>query len=99
MPAQRIGNLLNGSLKRAGIYPQVTAAQIMEELNEIVRTKWGEGALNRISPKHVQNGVLTIRVKDSVYSAELKLAEVELIKKINKRCKGAAVKKLRLLVK
>lgn len=99
MSIRRIRDLLNGSLKRAGIYQKVNAAQIIDATKKIIQNHWGRSTLERVIPNYIQDGVLTITVKDSVYAAELKLKEEELLKEINQSCKTTAVKKLRLLVK
>jgi len=98
MSVHRLGDLLEGSLKRAGIQQKVTATHTINEFRIIVQRKWGKQALKRIFPKHVKNGILTVQVKDSVYLAELKLNEEKFVEEINKKNKGAAVKRLRLLV-
>lgn len=98
MSVYQLKNLLEGSLKRAGIYQKVTATQLIEEFKNIVQRKWGRQALSRILPKYVKKGTITIQIKDAVYLAELKLNEEKIIEEINRKHKGTAVKRLRLLI-
>jgi predicted nucleic acid-binding Zn ribbon protein len=99
MAIQRIGDLVEGSVKRAGIQQKVTAAQIIEEFKEQICERWGKQVLKRVTPKYLKRGTLTIEAKDSVFAAELRLKEKNLLDELNKKYEKAVVKKLRFLVK
>lgn len=99
MPTHKIGNLLEESVRRAGIQQKVIAAQIIDKFKDLIRKKWGKQISERIAALYVKNGILTIQTKDSVYSAELKLKEKEIIGELNKELKKTAIKKMRFLVR
>ncbi|PIS42810.1 MAG: hypothetical protein COT24_01620 [Candidatus Kerfeldbacteria bacterium CG08_land_8_20_14_0_20_40_16] len=99
MTIQKIGNLLEGAIKRAGIQQKLTAAQIIQDFKNIAVETWGRQVLERVKPRYLRGGVLTIQVKDSVYAAELKLKEKKIVKIINSKYNKAAIKSLRFQIR
>lgn len=98
MVTNRLNRLLEGALKRAGIVHKIAAFQVLEECQSIILEWWGRQAFERIKPKHIKRGVLTIEVKDSIFLVELKLKEKEIINRINKKIKKTVIKGLRFLI-
>lgn len=96
--AYRLKNLLISALNRAGIKQQITATQIIKECRKIIRNIWGEQSLERISPKYIKRGLITIQIKDAIYLTELKLKEKEIIKELNNKFKKTTIEGLRFLI-
>lgn len=99
MPIQKIGDLVAGSVQRAGIQKEVAAAQVIERFKVLIQERWGNQILKRVSPKYLKRGTLIIKVKDSVFAAEMRLKEKELVGEVNKEYKKTVVGKLRFLIK
>ncbi|PIY96892.1 MAG: hypothetical protein COY66_02530 [Candidatus Kerfeldbacteria bacterium CG_4_10_14_0_8_um_filter_42_10] len=99
MVIQKIGNLLDGSIRRAGIQEEITASHIIEDFKNITAETWGRQALERIKPRYLRRGTLTVEVLDSVYAAEIGFKEKKIIEMINSQYKKTAVKKLRIQIR
>lgn len=93
-----IKNLLNESVRHAGVSEQVEAAMICDEFNKIALEILGPGVKDKLRALYVKNKTITIAVMSSSIGQEIKLHEPEILEKLNQKAGPNKVERLRFLV-
>lgn len=96
---QRIGTILEQSIKRSGISSRLLVSKILWVFQTLIREQWGDEAQKKIIPRSFDGGVLTVEVKDAIYLVSLRILEERMIRKIQKQTKQDSVKAFRWLVR
>jgi len=78
-----IKNLLNKSLKQAGIKHGVDTALVLDTTKRVITEVCGEKVAEKVKPMFVRNKILNLACLSSVVAQEIKLHEAEIIEKIN----------------
>lgn len=89
-----IKNLLEKSLARARIKPQVDAALVLASFERQVRRLWGEAMAEKVTPMYLRDKCLTVAVASGLYGQEIKLREREILGQINQEMKGEVVRRI-----
>jgi len=76
--------LLNSSLRRAGISEKVSAARIVDLVDNYLMKKFGAEIQQQAQVLYIRNRRLVIRVVDSLMAAEIKKIEQDIIFLIKK---------------
>lgn len=77
---------------------RITASLVCEEFDKIMFAVFGEKIVHKAQAMYLNNSVLTIASLSPIISQEIKLHELELIDKVNRKFQGEIVKRLRLLI-
>jgi hypothetical protein len=93
-----IKNLLDDSIRKAGISDQVEASIVCEEFNKIALEILGEQVKGKLKALYVKNQTLTIAVMSSSIGQEIKLHEAAILEKLNQKTGPNKVERLRFLV-
>jgi len=95
-----LGNLMKERFGKSVIGRQVTAALLVEFVNEKIVEFWGKATLlNQAHALSVKNGMLKIVCSNSIIAQELKLRQSELIREIEKNFGVGAVKRVKIVQK
>lgn len=85
-------DLLNTSLLRNSIKPQVEACNALDEFKKLVRNVWGEEVLSMVEPKYVKEFKLFVHCNSSSAASALSLARKKIVEELNKNMGSEAVK-------
>jgi len=88
-----IHTLLNSMLQNFGIKNYVSNERLIQNWNNVVGNRLG----NQCYPVKIQNGVLFLKVKNSVWRNELALRQMELIELITKNYDKNTIKKIQFI--
>jgi predicted nucleic acid-binding Zn ribbon protein len=80
---RNIGTVLNALIGELGIEEKMTQYQILELWKDVV----GERIAKETEAHKMENGVLFVKVEDSVWRNELSMMKLQIIKMINERVK------------
>jgi predicted nucleic acid-binding Zn ribbon protein len=87
---ERVGDLLGGFLKKAGLREAILRADAVEEWEERV----GE-AIGRVTrAQGVRDATLVVEVKSSAWLMELNLMKEEILRKVNEGRKEGLIKRI-----
>ncbi len=98
MPFIKVGQLLNKSVKKAGITKQLDSVKILNDFNDLGRQIFGEEIMKKIKPLYLKEGTLAVACLSSVLAEKLKVSEKGFLAKLNRPYKKKIVERLRFLV-
>lgn len=94
----KLENLLDRSVKKAGLKSQIESVKILDEFNEIGEKVLGEKIMKKIKPLYLKNSTLSIACLSSVLAEKLKSQERRMLEELNRPYKKKVVERLRFLV-
>ena len=90
---EHIGGTIKKLIKKEGLENQINQQKAIDLWEEVVGPKIKENT----EPTEVQFGVMTVKVKNSVWKQELQLQKNNIIKSLNKKLIKAMIKDLRFI--
>lgn len=93
-----LGNLLDDSVRRAKISPEIEATKAMGYFVQVARGIWGNEIADQIKPMYIKNQCLTVAVLSSVYAQDIRLRERQVVEQLNEKMKKTVVVKIKCLV-
>ena len=93
-PIERLGDVLDDSLKRLDLAPQLEAYGIWPVWNEVV----GKPVARNAQPEKIRNGTLFVKVSSPVWMQQLQFMKDLLAEKINERLRAKVVKNIFFVV-
>ena len=87
---ERIGELLEGILKKAGLKDQVLRAEVVDEWEARV----GEAIARVTRAQGVRDATLIVEVRSSAWLMELNLMKDEIIRRVNEGREEALIEKI-----
>ena len=89
-PAERLGDLLQQSLRRLELAPQLEAYGIWPVWNDVV----GEPVARNAQPEKIRNGTLFVKVSSPVWMQQLQYMKDLIAEKLNQRLRAEVVKNI-----
>jgi hypothetical protein len=89
-----IGSLLWKSIRRAGLEDGVTAVLIINEFGKVLEEEFGEKIKNKIKILYFKKKVLYLSALSSVVIQEIRMNEIQLLKRVNKKFNKKIVERL-----
>ena len=93
-PVERLGDVLDESLKRLDLAPQLEAYGIWPVWNDVV----GKPLARNAQPERFRNGTLFVKVSSPVWMQQLQFMKDLLAEKLNERLRAKIVKNLFFVV-
>jgi predicted nucleic acid-binding Zn ribbon protein len=93
-PIERVGDVLEASLKRLDLAPQLEAYGIWPIWNDVV----GKPVARNAQPEKIRNGTLFVKVSSPVWMQQLQFMKDLLAEKINERLRARVVKNIFFVV-
>jgi len=93
-PIERLGDVLDESLKRLDLAPQLEAYGIWPIWNDVV----GKPVARNAQPEKIRNGTLFVKVSSPVWMQQLQFMKELLAEKLNERLRAKVVKNLFFVV-
>jgi hypothetical protein len=93
-PVERIGDVLDASLKRLELAPQLEAYGIWPVWNDVV----GKPVARNAQPEKFRNGTLFVKVSSPVWMQQLQFMKELLAEKLNERLRANVVKNVFFIV-
>jgi len=93
----KLEQLLNKSVKKAGITDHLDSAKILVEFSEVAKKVFGESIMKKIKPLNLKNGTLSIACLSSVLGEKLKAQERKVLEELNRPYREKVVERLRFL--
>jgi len=94
----KLENLLDKSIKKAGIGKQLDSSKILDEFNQVGQKVFGEATMKKIKPLYLKNNTLSVACLSSVLAERLKSQERRVLEELNRPYKEKVVERLRFLV-
>ncbi len=91
-------NLLNDSIRRAKIAPEVEATLAMEQFTRLADRIWGSAADGNMRAVYIKNQCMTVAVLSNIYAQEIKLRERDIVREINEKMGKTIVSRITCLV-
>jgi len=82
---QGIGSLLWKSIRRAGLEDGVTAVLVIKEFEKVLEEEFGEKIKNKVKILYFKKKVLYLSALSSVVIQEIRMNEIQLLKRVNKK--------------
>jgi predicted nucleic acid-binding Zn ribbon protein len=92
--AERLGAVLEKSLKRLDLAPRLTEYGVWPIWNEVV----GKPIARNAQPEKIRNGTLFVKVTSPVWMQQLQYMKEMIADKLNQRLKGEVVKNIFFVV-
>jgi hypothetical protein len=89
-PTERLGDLLQQSLSRLALAPQLEAYGIWPVWNEVV----GKPVARNAQPEKIRNGTLFVKVSSPVWMQQLQFMKDLIAEKLNQRLRADVVKNI-----
>ena len=89
-PTERLGDLLQQSLRRLELAPQLEAYGIWPVWNDVV----GEPVARNAQPEKIRNGTLFVKVSSPVWMQQLQYMKDLIAEKLNQRLRAEVVKNI-----
>jgi predicted nucleic acid-binding Zn ribbon protein len=93
-PTERLGDVLDDSLKRLDLAPQLEAYGVWPVWNDVV----GKLLARNAQPEKIRNGTLFVKVSSPVWMQQLQFMKDLLAEKINERLHAKVVKNIFFVV-
>ena len=93
-PLERLGEVLNLSLKRLELTPRLDEYGVWPIWNEVV----GRTIANNAQPEKIRNGTLFVKVSSPVWMQQLQFMKELIAEKLNQRLKAEVVKTIFFMV-
>lgn len=93
-----IKKLLDSSINRAKIRPELEAVRVMNLFQELAKSCWGEVISSEMKALYIKNGCLTVAVLNNIYAQEIRLKEADFVREINTKMGKIIVVKIRCLI-
>jgi predicted nucleic acid-binding Zn ribbon protein len=93
-PIERLGDVLDDSLKRLDLTPQLKAYGVWPVWNDVV----GKLVARNAQPEKIRNGTLFVKVSSPVWMQQLQFMKDLLVEKINDRLHAKVVKNIFFVV-
>ncbi|MGH7817277.1 MAG: DUF721 domain-containing protein [Candidatus Binatia bacterium] len=93
-PLERLGEVLNLSLKRLELTPRLDEYGVWPIWNEVV----GRTIANNAQPEKIRNGTLFVKVTSPVWMQQLQFMKEMIAEKLNQRLKAEVVKTIFFMV-
>ena len=90
---EHIGGALKKLIKKEGLENEINQQKAMDLWEDVVGQKIKENT----DPIEVQFGVMTVKVKNSVWKQELQFQKDDIIKSLNKKLIKTMIKDLRFI--
>src|ERR671914_463798 len=87
---ERLGDLLQQSLSRLEVAPQLEAYAVWPVWNEVV----GKPVARNAQPERIRNGTLFVKVSSPVWMQQLQFMKDLMAEKLNQRLRAAVVKNI-----
>jgi hypothetical protein len=87
---ERLGDLLQQSLSRLEVAPQLEAYAVWPVWNEVV----GKAVARNAQPERIRNGTLFVKVSSPVWMQQLQFMKDLIAEKLNQRLRAAIVKNI-----
>ena len=87
---ERVGEFLEGILKKAGLKDQVLRAEVVEEWEDRV----GEAIARVTRAQGVRDATLIVEVRSSAWLMELNLMKEEILRRVNEGREEALIEKI-----
>jgi len=94
-----LANLMKERFGKSVIGRQVSAALLVEFVDEKIKEFWGKATLSQAHALSVKNGMLKIICTNAIIGQELKLRQSELLREIEKNFGSQAVKRVKIVQK
>jgi len=91
---ERVGQVLDLSLKRLDLTPRLDEYRVWPIWNEVV----GKIIANNAQPEKIRNGTLFVKVTSPVWMQQLQFMKELIAEKLNQRLKGELVKTIFFMV-
>ena len=95
--AKKLGDLLQRSIRSAGIDKEVNAAIVCTAFDRLLEEKYPR-LHGQAQAKYVKNGTLSIQVMSSVVGQEIKLREMDILDFLQGKFGEQMVQRLRFLL-
>lgn len=93
-PIERVGDVLNHSLKRLDLTPRLDEYGVWTIWNDVV----GKAIANNAQPEKIRNGTLFVKVTSPVWLQQLQFMKEMIVEKLNQRLKRDVVKAIIFMV-
>ena len=93
-PIERVGDVLNHSLKRLDLTPRLDEYGVWPIWNDVV----GKAIANNAQPEKIRNGTLFVKVTSPVWLQQLQFMKEMITEKLNQRLKSEIVKTIFFMV-
>jgi len=93
-PMERLGEVLDQSLRRLDLAPQIEAYGIWPVWNEVV----GKPIARNAQPEKIRNGTLFVKVSSPVWMQQLQFMKELIAEKINQRMRAEVVRNIFFVV-
>ena len=94
----KISDLLNKNIKKSGASEQVSAIDILNEFNRIIKEHYAKNLKDRVKPLYIKNKTLTVSCDNQTTASELKLCERKIIQELNKGREEPIIQTIRFLL-
>jgi hypothetical protein len=76
-------SFFKGSLEKSGIYKQVAASQYVAIAQDVLKQRFGEGALKHAKPVSIKNRTLYIAIAHPAIAEHIRMKEETIISEMN----------------
>ncbi|OGY50181.1 MAG: hypothetical protein A2951_02675 [Candidatus Buchananbacteria bacterium RIFCSPLOWO2_01_FULL_56_15] len=97
MPFIRLEQLLNRSVKQAGLTPKLAHSKVLEEFTAVIEKSFGPQAAGKVKPLYLKDSVLTVACLSSALVAAITEQQRRLIEELNRPYRQAVVEQIRFL--
>ncbi|MAF13396.1 MAG: hypothetical protein CMI53_00680 [Parcubacteria group bacterium] len=91
-------NLLDKSIKKAGISKNLEAFKILDEFNGVIESIFGEAVRKKIKPLMVEDGTLSVACLSSVLAEKIKTKERIILEELNRPYRAKVVVHLKFII-
>jgi hypothetical protein len=92
-----LGEILKDKGRKSPFMQGVLSAGAIDMVNIFIEEMWGENGKKLAKAMYIKNGILVIACLSSIMAQELRMREADLINKVNSKCGGSMIKKIRYL--
>ena len=93
-----LGKLIPQNIKQSGIGRQIEAAMVLEELEQILCSIFGDGVKYKIKIISFKDGAIKLASISSILAQEIQLREKKILAKINQKFGEKTVERIKFSV-
>lgn len=97
MPFIRLEQLLNRSVKQAGLAPKLAHSKVLEEFTAVIKERFGAPAASKVKPLYLKDGVLTVACLSSALVAAVTEQQRLILEELNRPYRRPIVEQIRFL--
>jgi len=97
MPFIRLEQLLNRSVKQAGLTPKLAHSKVLEEFTAVIEKSFGPQASGKVKPLYLKDGVLMVACLSSALVAAITDRQRLILEEVNRPYRQAVVEQIRFL--